>query len=295
MKIAVITCEKLPHGTQEDKPLFQRLSDCYIEHDICVWSEDRDWHQYDLCLLRSVWDYHENINAFNQWLDKISQHSTILNQPQMIKWNQSKYYLAELADFGVTIAPTLWLNKENTDDFIKYCQNNSSDSYFLKPVIGADSSGTLRFSNSHEDLHKAHQHLLACLPVSDMMLQPYLPFVEQFGETSLIYIKGDFTHAVRKVPVHGDYRVQDTYGANDFPYDANAAELSLAKASLQYIENKFETPLYARFDFLHDNKGTVYLNEAELIEPSLFFHHGPNAVNELTNALLSYLSESDST
>jgi glutathione synthase/RimK-type ligase-like ATP-grasp enzyme len=295
MKVAIITCEKLPQGTAEDKPLFQRLKDCDINFDICIWSEDRDWSQYDVCLLRSVWDYHENIDAFNQWVEKVDQLTTLLNPPQLIKWNQSKYYLVELEEIGVTIAPTIWLDKTNANDFFEYCQNNKSESYILKPVIGADSSDTFRFSNNPDSLKEAHKHLRSCLPHSDMMLQPYLKSVEKLGETSLIYIHGEFTHAVRKIPVQGDYRVQDTYGAKDVTYQANAAELSLSKVCLQYIQNKFVMPFYVRFDFLHDELGTVYLNEAELIEPSLFFHHGPSAVNRISHELLNYLSVEVST
>ena len=48
-----------------------------------------------------------------------------------------------------------------------------------------------------------------------MMLQPYLETVETEGELSALYFDGVFSHGVRKIPVPGDYRVQDDFGASD--------------------------------------------------------------------------------
>ena len=50
------------------------------------------------------------------------------------------------------------------------------------------------------------------------MLQPYYSSVETEGEFSLIFFNGQWSHGVQKVPVSGDYRVQDDYGARDYPW-----------------------------------------------------------------------------
>jgi hypothetical protein len=44
--------------------------------------------------------------------------------------------------------------------------------------------------------------------------------------------------------------------------------------------------LYARVDLLRDDAGRWVLNELEVVEPSLFFRHGPEAAHTLARALL---------
>lgn len=289
MKIAIATCQKLPQGVKEDIPLFDALAELDIEFDIMAWDAAVDWSIYDACLLRSVWDYHQRTEAFNNWLNTTAKLTRILNSPELVLWNQNKNYLAELADFGITIAPTEWLSHKRAFDLIELMAYHPADTYFLKPVLGADSSGTLRFKSDSAGVQQAQAHLKNQLPIHNMMLQPYLKSVETWGETSAIYFSGQFSHAVRKIPVTGDYRVQDTFGGTDTNYHLNPAELTLSKACLQFLSDKFTDILYARFDFLQGDNGTVYLNEAELIEPSLFFNHNQSSAIKMAQDIKNML------
>ena len=103
---------------------------------------------------------------------------------------------------------------------------------------------------------------------------------------SAIFIDGSFTHAVRKVPVPGDYRVQDDFGASDEPTELSPDQLDLARSILDCVDGNL---LYARTDFLRDEAGSLRLTELELVEPSLFFRHGPHAGERLADALLARL------
>ena len=47
------------------------------------------------------------------------------------------------------------------------------------------------------------------------IFQPYLETVETTGEWSSIHFGSELSHCVQKVPVAGDYRVQDDFGASD--------------------------------------------------------------------------------
>ena len=294
MKLAIITCKDIPNGVKDDQGLFAAIKNQNIDLDVINWDADINWSVYDACLLRSVWDYHERVDAFNQWLDMLKLTTKVINEVDVIHWNQNKKYLAELAEFGITIAPTEWLSADQGFNLAAWSQQQEAAQFFLKPVIGADSSGTLRFENNNNGRIAAQQHLDIWLPQMDMMLQPYLPQVETFGETSAIYFAGSLSHAVRKIPVTGDYRVQDTFGATDTPYQLTAVEMALSKACLDFLEQKFSTVLYARFDFLHDDQGTAFLNEAELIEPSLFFNHGPDSAKMFAQAIKDHLSPNTS-
>ncbi len=121
-----------------------------------------------------------------------------------------------------------------------------------------------------------------------MIVQPYLPAVETDGELSLVMVDGEPTHAVRKIPVAGDYRVQDDYGATDEPAEVSAELLALGRASLAAAVDVLgltEPLLYARVDALR-HEGRLVLNELEVIEPSLFFRHAPHAADVLAAAVI---------
>ncbi len=291
MKLAIITCKKLPQGVLDDQCLFEALRIIGFEIKVLPWDADVDWSVFDAGLIRSVWDYHQRADEFSMWLEKVANDTQIINHPKIINWNKNKLYLAELAEFGISIAPTVWIKQVQSVNLSALIESIPANKYFLKPVVGADSSGTFAFKNTPTELKQAQEHLDNWLQSMDMMLQPYLECVESFGETSLIYFGGNFSHAVRKVPVEGDYRVQDTFGAEDVSYEPNAVELSLSKACLQFLNSKSMTPLYARFDFLHDNDDSIYLNEAELIEPSLFFNHAPESTHMFAQQISKLLSK----
>lgn len=273
MKIALITCSKHPLGVEEDAPLFKALNQSGIAHDICVWDQANDWSAYDVLLLRSVWDYHERKDEFLRWCQVRSQHTLLLNPLPAIAWNSNKNYLKALSQAGLSIAPTHWFTADSENDVAKACQQLGGEQWFLKPTVGADSSGTLRFDASQ--WQQAQNHLEQHLNHVDMMLQPYLSSVENRGEVSLIYFGQQWSHAVIKNPVAGDYRVQDTFGASDHPYQPTPAELEVSSAVVDFIHQQFDGLCYARVDLLNDAHGHPLINEVELIEPSLFLHHAP--------------------
>ncbi|WP_154223524.1 ATP-grasp domain-containing protein [Marinicella rhabdoformis] len=288
MKIAIITCADHPQGVSEDQPLFMALKQAQIDFHICIWNHPHDWSQFDVCLLRSVWDYHEKPADFIRWAQTTSKVCTLLNPVDVIEWNRDKKYLKELSEHQINIAPTIWLTKQtNIQLYAEIIKLPKSKTYFLKPTIGADSSGTFRFTLNTID--KAQTHLNQWLDKQDMILQSYLPSVESYGEVSLIFIGNQYSHAIRKIPVAGDYRVQDTFGAKDMPHQPSEKETQIAYAVNHFIINKFKKLCYARIDLLIDHKNNAVINEVELIEPSLFFHHKKDAANTLVNAVSSKL------
>ena len=149
-------------------------------------------------------------------------------------------------------------------------------------MIGASAREALRFNADEEDLKQAQTHIDRLLQAESVMIQPYLSRVETDGELSAIFIDGQFTHAVRKIPVPGDFRVQDDFGASDEPALLNEANLALAKQILSLVAADL---LYGRVDFLIDDHGELLLSELELVEPSLFFRHGPQAAINLADAI----------
>ena len=67
------------------------------------------------------------------------------------------------------------------------------------------------------------EHLAELLTSGDALVQAFEPSVRD-GERSLIFLGGRYSHAVRKVPAAGDFRVQTRYGASNLPHLATAAD-----------------------------------------------------------------------
>lgn len=141
------------------------------------------------------------------------------------------------------------------------------------------------------------EHLFGRRP---FLLQPFLPTIQTTGEVSLFYFGQRLSHAIRKMPVGGDFRVQEEYGGTTSelvdvpPHVAATASAAVGLAP--------QLPLYTRVDVVfvpHAQMaaaqaagwgatgitgaatdlsarvvdGTVAaLIELELIEPSLYFN-----------------------
>ena len=292
MRIALATCTDLPGWEKDDIPLHEALRDRGVEYEQISWDDPEvDWSTFDGCLIRTTWDYMDRHQEFVAWARRVEAQIPLWNSAKVLEWNTQKSYLADLEAAGVAIAPTVWMDAGSQHDVGAIMDDRGWSHGFLKPQIGACARETLRFTR--EETLAAVEHLAATLPTEPMMLQPYLRSVETSGEISIFYFGGERCHAVQKIPVPGDYRVQDDFGATDFPIDAPEAVIAVADRAVAAAGEicGLELPLvYARADFLCLDSGEWVLNELELVEPSLFFRHSPEAPGRLADELIRRLS-----
>ncbi len=291
MKIAIATCSDLPEWEKDDLPFIDALKRHNFDVEVIPWDSTTDWSLYEACLIRTTWDYQERFEEFTAWIETVSMQTKLLNPKDILSWNSHKKYLMDLEDAGIAIAPSEWLLQGGNYEIGAIMKRRGWQKGFIKPLIGANARECCRFEIDAEGLRTAQEHIDRLTPLEDLVLQPYLTNVEEFGETSGIFFDHEFSHGTRKVPVKGDFRVQDDYGAKDYPYELSDKERAVAEKALSWVETKFGRLLYARIDFLHGNDGEAYLNEMELIEPSLFFRHGgKSSCNLLAEKLLKQLS-----
>jgi len=283
-RVALPTCATLPEWEIDDKPLHEALRARGVTVERPVWNDDAvDWSTYDACLIRTTWDYQEHLDAFLAWARTTAECTRLFNPRDIVEWNTHKSYLRDVERRGFPIAPTVWLDRGQPVDLAGVLADRGWERGFLKPAVGATARETMRFSTTATELASAQDHLDRLLPAEDMLLQPYLARVETEGERSAIFIDGEMTHCVRKIPVPGDYRVQDDFGARDEPVELTATELDVARDLMSSIGNGL---LYGRVDLLTDDHGAPCVAELELVEPSLFFRHAPHAANRLADALI---------
>ncbi len=115
-----------------------------------------------------------------------------------------------------------------------------------------------------------------------MLIQPYLDAVEQSGEVSLVYVDGEFTHAVRKRAASGQFMVHDDYGGSERATRPTPGELRVAGQALAAVTGR---TLYGRVDLVAGPDGAPLVMELELVEPELFFRDSQAAVEHLVDAV----------
>jgi hypothetical protein len=283
MNIALVSSDNLPGWEVDDKPLVKALEQKGAKVHCPSWTDAVDWNQFDISVVRTTWDYHSRKNEFVDWCRTVPR---LYNNADIVEWNTHKSYLRELEQYGTTIAPTIWIHENENVDILQLVKQFDSLRGFIKPQVGACASDTLRFSM--DELEDAQQFLRDNLH-QDMMLQPYLQSVETEGELTAIFIDGEFTHGVQKIPVTGDYRVQDDFGASDMSYEFTQIELQTMQKTLLAVP-EHEQLLYARFDYLRSDDGELLLNELELVEPSLFFRHCTESAEKFATAIIKRVS-----
>ena len=287
MRIALASCADLPEWEVDDLHLHAALRDRGVAVVVRPWdAAGVAWSDCDAVRVRTTWDYPDRPQAFLSWAASVGPR--LHNPAAVIRWNLDKRYLKALSQAGVPVAPTVWLEPGARVDLGATLRSEGWDAGFLKPVVGASARATHRFSR--EEAGAAQGWLAPVLAREAMMLQPYLPEVEGFGEVSAICVEGEARHWVRKVPVPGDYRVQDDHGASDGPFLPSPTDAALAARVLAAAARVLGRPrplLYARVDLLRDNGGRWVLTELELVEPSLFFRHGPDTAGVLADALVA--------
>lgn len=286
-RVALATCARLPAHEFDDRPLRAAFGELGVDVQDVVWSDPAvDWSRFDACLIRTTWDYVPRLQEFLAWTESTARQTRLFNEADTVRWNTHKGYLIELEGRGIPVVDTIWIERGSTADIADLVRECGWSKAFLKPAVGLSARGTIRFDADPPGCARAQAHLNASLVDVDFLLQPYVSTVETFGELSAVFIDGELTHTVRKIPVPGDYRVQDDHGGSDEPFDVTPEEAKLAHGVLGALGRR---PLYARVDWLRDEAGSPRLVELELVEPSLFFRHSPQAAGKLARALLARL------
>jgi glutathione synthase/RimK-type ligase-like ATP-grasp enzyme len=271
----------MPKPDPETHLLVAALAELDIDAVVTPWDADLDWAGFPLVLVRSPWDYFERLNEFLGWARRVAALTRLVNPCPVIEWNAHKRYLGELAAQGLPVVPTLWLDQGSTDSAARLAAAPWQQ-LVIKPAVSIGAINTLR---GDRDDPASRQHIDALLPSGDVMVQPYLPDIASAGEVSLVFFSGTFSHAIRKVPRPGDYRVQDMYGGTVHPHTPSAAEIELATNALRLTP---APTTYARVDLVR-HEGRQLIMELELIEPELFLPAAPDAARRFAAALHAQL------
>jgi glutathione synthase/RimK-type ligase-like ATP-grasp enzyme len=243
-----------------------------------AWTQAGDLSDFDLVTPLVVWGYHVDYSRWLDLLDRAERHHwPLVNSPALLRWNGDKAYLAELAERGVSTVPTLAVEACCDADLEEARRRFASDWLVIKPPVSASAMGTHRLG-PNDDLPDDSSGRA-------MIVQPLIEEIATTGEFSLMLFDGELSHAVGRRPNGGDFRVQDYHGGVTLPCRVPpTGAVGLAQAALAAAPAH---AAYARVDVVPDDQGTLRIMELELIEPSLFLDHAPDAGAAFTRSILS--------
>jgi glutathione synthase/RimK-type ligase-like ATP-grasp enzyme len=273
-------------GLDEDMPHLQRaLDEIGVRWTEVAWDdEELDWSSFSAAVVRSTWDYYKRLDEFTEWIDRVGSVTRLLNPPAMLRWNADKHYLLDALAHGLPIVPTTFIEPHEVHWRSSVSRLLETGDVVVKPAVSAGSNDTER----HHAVGSAEEHISSLLAHGrSVMLQPYLTEVEQFDETGLVYLGGEFSHAFAKGPLLASPK--DVAGGlfareRIEPRTPSESERDVGDAAVAWLTDRFDVPLYARIDLLPTIDGPVVI-ELELTEPSLFLHTDPVAPGNAARAI----------
>jgi glutathione synthase/RimK-type ligase-like ATP-grasp enzyme len=279
--VVIVTGHNLPHGEVETGLLAAALAERGVSSAVVPWG-DAGSADGRLVVLRTPWDYTDHREEFLEWARGVAATTRLVNPFEVIAWNIHKSYLLDLAYAGVPMIPTALVPvgapiADQRDVLEEY-----EGEVVIKPAVGVGAYGALRAEAGSAE---AAAHLASHVETEDMLVQPFEPTVAD-GEISMVYLGGEFSHAVRKIPAEGDFRVHTFYGGRVEVHEPTKDELAVGITALAAVPYELA---YARVDLLATPRGPAVM-EVELIEPQLFLDVDPSASGRLADHLVTMLA-----
>lgn len=274
-----MTCIAYPELSTSDSLLAEAL--CELGHEVVPmpWNADPSpAGPFDVAVLRSNWDYHDDVNGFLAWLVDTEHGGTrVVNDAELVRWNVDKRYLADLSAQGIAVPRTIDAPVD-VDSLEAWFAQTGISTAVRKPAWGA--SGHLV-----EMLRAGDPRSAEVLALEDVDGRPFLvqEFVAEIshGEHALVFFDGALSHAFLRLPPQGEFRVNTKYGGQVEPTTAAPELVSFAQQVLAALPSQ---PTYARVDVVMTAAGPV-LMEIELNEPSLALHLADGSAQRFAQAI----------
>lgn len=251
----------------DDDLVHRPLQDLGWEVENVPWDRPEDWDSYDLVIIRSPWDYQDHLDRFREVLKSIGRsRAVLLNGLETVLWNIDKKYLFELEKKGVELVPTIITRGLKESDIEAAFSSFQTEELVIKPVIGANADDTFRLRQGEP---AGFPPIAEVFRARECFIQPFMPQILDEGEYSLMYFKGELSHAILKTARKGDYRVQEEHGGGVLPIPKPDA--LLVASGDRAMRALPVTPFYARVDLVRTARDSFALMELELIEPCLYF------------------------
>lgn len=262
----------------DDALLRESFNSLGHEAQIVCWDdEDINYTKFDCAIVRACWDYDRRLLEFLKRLSHISRYTVLFNSYQIIRENTDKRYLLELEKSGVPIVPSIFF-----EDIKELYVPDEWQKLVVKPAVSASGKDTsLHLATDIKSIYTAAAEILN--QGKSVLLQEYIPSVEEYGERSSVIIAGRTTFTMKKTPKSGGFLVHIHHGGSYTKVDTTEDE----KRFLELLLNKISiVPLYMRVDYLRRIDNTICLLELEQIEPNLYLRQNEEGLKLLTQEIL---------
>lgn len=285
-KIAFVTCHEIPNLTDDDRLAIPELESRGIIVEPAIWNDPAvDWGAYDAVVLRSMWDYHLQPQAFIAWLDRLDQAGAVVwNSTQTVRWNVDKNYLHHLQQKKISVIPSVWLPQNAEANLSEIVTQQGWQQAVVKPIVSATAHETSLVLATEAAAHQ--NNFSDLLSRTGMIVQEFAPEIQQTGEWSLVFFDKHYSHSMLKQPKTGDFRVQSEWGGAELTAEAPGYLIAQAQKVVDSVKDRI---LYARVDGI-DRDGQLLLMELELIEPHLFLGFNPGAPARFASALAEFVA-----
>ncbi|WP_045222547.1 ATP-grasp domain-containing protein [Desulfonatronum thioautotrophicum] len=270
---------------RDDELLQNALAELGLSSVRLDWAApDVDWSTFRCAVFRTTWDYFDRISEFHAWLRRVQAETRLCNAPETIWWNLDKHYLVDLRARDVPVVPFQLLEPDAPQNLHDLLDAAGWEEAVLKPCVSGGARHTYRVHRDAADT--LQERVRPLLAAESFLLQPFIRDVVQTGEDTVMVVNGRVTHAVRKVPKAGDFRVQDDHGGTVHHLDPTQEHVELAQRAMAACD---PVPSYGRVDMVRDKHGNLVVMELELIEPELWLRHHPPAAHAFAQAIAEHL------
>jgi glutathione synthase/RimK-type ligase-like ATP-grasp enzyme len=273
-RIALTACEQFPDLHDDWPPLRAALDQAGLEGRPAVWSDPGvDWTSFDLVVANGAWDNIHRVDEFLAWVDRVGSRLGVpmVNSPEVLRWNIDKRYLRDLDQQGVPIVPTVWVEPGQDAVDLRALVRSAAE-LVVKPAVSGGGHLTARYGGGEYEAVRSHVETLTARGKA-AMVQPYVAAVDREGEAGLVFVGGEFSHAIHKAPmIRPGVGPQDSLIENQVvgAATATATQRALGARAVAAAEDLFGPTTYARVDMVNLEDGTPALLELELLDPVLF-------------------------
>jgi hypothetical protein len=292
--LAIAACAAYPDLFDDWPFLRAALDERGVDARPAVWDDPGvDWNAFDLVVANSAWDNMHRPDEFVGWAERLAGELAVpvVNSPATLRWNIDKRYLRDLEAAGVPTVPTTFVEPRDGAAVSAGGLALPEGEVVVKPAVSGGGHRTARYEPAGHDAARAHVASL----VADgrvALVQEYQPAVDEEGETGLVFVGGEFSHAFHKEPIiRRGVGPQDSLVANQVVTagEANEAQLAVAREALVAAERLLGPTTYARADLVTRTDGEPAVLELELLDPVLFFDTCPEGALRFADVLVRAL------
>ncbi len=273
-KVAILSCSNWKNKVSDDLLIMNKLLHNGINASIVAW-DCEEVSNYDLVIVRTIWGYEKNLEAFEEFLSKLeSLNVKVLNNISVMKNNYYKDVQCKLLDkYEVPHINTYFVDKgtEDIESVVKNIKANIFNDLVIKPCISASGGNTYLISDDKSksnviDINKLNENYKDVISKSSLMVQPFINEIKD-GEISIIVIGNTITHGVIRYPKPFNLK----NGVTWFDNGKVNEKMKLLVDKVNMI-TEYHDVLYKRIDMV--KIGDDYsIMEIELVEPDLFIRN----------------------